>query len=198
MKSTLLAIPVLLLIAAVTLAVEKKPTTQRNPHPVDLTYYLSNATDDTDAAAISTALMKVKSVSKAEVNLKIGYVQVGFDSHAVSYHQVAQAIADAGALTKKTYDPRLKVRVLEYTTADNAAKVDAILSGKRLLQHVRIEPLDKSKGEFIVHFLPLVLDPAEHGPQGFNGGHLNHPIHDAPPRGLGLTYTVLSEKPATP
>lgn len=51
---------------------------------------------------------------------------------------------------------------------------------------MRIEPLDKSKGEFVVHFLPLELDAAATGPQGFNGGHINHPIHDAPPRGLGL------------
>ena len=55
-----------------------------------------------------------------------------------------------------------------------------------MLQRVRIEPLDKSKGEFIVHFLPLELEPGESGPQGFNGGHLNHPIHDPVPRaGLG-------------
>ena len=51
---------------------------------------------------------------------------------------------------------------------------------------MRIEPLDKSKGEFVVHFLPLELHAAATGPQGFNGGHINHPIHDAPPRGLGL------------
>jgi hypothetical protein len=47
--------------------------------------------------------------------------------------------------------------------------------------------LDKTKGVFFVYLLPLQLDPAATGPQGFNGGHLNHPLHDPPPRGLGLT-----------
>ncbi len=75
----------------------------------------------------------------------------------------------------------------EYSQGDNAAKVDAVFAGKRLNQRVRIDPLDKTKGEFFVHLLPLQIDPAATGPQGFNGGHLNHPIHDPPPRGLGLT-----------
>ena len=71
------------------------------------------------------------------------------------------------------------------------------LRGKRLNQRVRIEPLDKTRGEFLVHLLPLQLDPAASGPQGFNGGHLNHPIHDPPPRGLGLTCIYAAEDVST-
>jgi hypothetical protein len=128
-------------------------------------------------------------VRKISVNIARGFAQVRFDSHIVSYHQVAQAIADAGTAAGKKLDPRLKIRAPEYAQGGNAAKVDAVFAGKRLNQRVRIEPLDKAKGEFLVHFLPLQLDPAESGPQGFNGGHLNHPIHDAPPRGLGLQFS---------
>jgi hypothetical protein len=47
--------------------------------------------------------------------------------------------------------------------------------------------LDKARGLFMVHFLPLKINPADKTPQGFNGGHLHHPISDPPPRGLGLT-----------
>src|ERR1035437_9726321 len=43
-----------------------------------------------------------------------------------------------------------------------------------------------------VHFLPLKVDPNETTPQGFNGGHLHHPISDPPPQGLGLTSTYVA------
>lgn len=162
------------------------------PHTPTLIYYLSGVNSQADAEAIVQSLKKLPSVRKANVNVDRGYARVRFDSHVVSYHQVAQAIADAGGAIGKTFAPRLKVQVPEYSQADNAAKVDAIFAAKRLNQRVRIEPLDKSAGTFLVHFLPLQLDPAASGPQGFNGGHLNHPLHDPPPRGLGLTciYTA--------
>ena len=157
------------------------------PHTPTLIFYLSNVASTKDADAIRASVEKLASVRKVSINTARGWAQVRFDSHVVSYHQVAQAIADAGAALGKKLDPRLKIRVPEYAQAGNAAKVDAVFAGKRLNQRVRIEPLDRTKGEFLVHFLPLKLDPSETGPQGFNGGHINHPIHDAPPRGLGLT-----------
>ncbi len=180
------------LIVAVAAGGADQPKAKR-PHPVPLAFYLTGADGAGDEAAITAELKKVKSVSTVTLNLKGGHVRVVFDSHIVSYHQVAQAIADAGRQTKKQYDPRLKMRVPEYPVGDNAAKVDALLAGKRLNQRVRIEPLDKARGEFLIHFRPLEIDPAEKGPQGFNGGHLNHPIHDPPPRGLGLTCIYATE-----
>jgi hypothetical protein len=137
--------------------------------------------------------MQVKSVKSVLIGGRGDHLTVQFDSHVVSYHQVAQAIADAGTRAGKAYAPRLKIRVPEYAQADNKARVDALFAGKRLNQRVRIEPTDRAKGEFIVHFLPLQIDPADPAPQGFNGGHLNHPIHDAPPRGLGLQFSYVTE-----
>ena len=163
------------------------------PHTPTLNFYLTGASDAKDADTIRASVQKLASVRKVNVNTARGYAQVRFDSHIVSYHQVAQAIADAGTVAGKKYDPRLKVRAPEYAQAGNAAKVDAVFAGKRLNQRVTVKPLDKSKGEFLVHFLPLELDLAETGPQGFNGGHLNHPIHDAPPRGLGLQFSYASD-----
>jgi copper chaperone CopZ len=168
------------------------------PHTPTLVYYLSNITGQPDADAILAVVQKLPSVRKVNVNLARGYAQVRFDSHVVSYHQVAQAIADAGTKVGKKFEPRLKIRVPEYSQGENATKVDAVFAGKRLNQRVRIEPLDKRKGDFFVHLLPLKVDPAETGPQGFNGGHLNHPLHDPPPRGLGLTCIYAAEDDGNP
>src|SRR5580704_18018700 len=99
MKFAIIIIATVLSVTFAPAANEKKPTTQRNPHPVDLTYYLSDVHDAKDVDAIVASLKKVKSVSKAEINTEVGFVQVGFESHAVSYHQIAQAIANAGAAT---------------------------------------------------------------------------------------------------
>ena len=169
------------------------PTDAYQPHTPTLIFYLSNATRPEDAEAIRASVQKLASVKKINADTDRGFVQVRFDSHVVSFHQVAEAIAAAGILLGKKYDPRLRIRVPEYSQAANAAKVDAIFAGKRLNQRVKVEPVDKTKGDFIVHFLPLQIPAGGTGPQGFNGGHLNHPIHDPPPRGLGLTCTYAAE-----
>lgn len=154
------------------------------PHTPTLVFHLTDAGTIADTEAIRASVGKVASVSK--VIFAPGVVQVRFDSHVVSYHQVAQAIADAGASRGKNFDPTLKLIVADYAKTNNAAKVDAVLAGKRLNQRVRIEASDKLRGEFLLHFLPLTLDAADPAPQGFNGGHLHHPISDPPPRGLGI------------
>ena len=171
----------------------KKDPAAQNPHNVTLTYYLSSADGKADADAIVAALKKVKSAKDVNTEAQGAHVVVTFDSHAVSYHQVAQAIADAGTDTGKKYDPRLKIIVPEYSKDDNAKWVDPIFAAKRLNQRVHIEPVDKTKGEFLIHFLPLKIDASIAGPQGYNGGHLNHPISDAPPRGLGLKFIYYTE-----
>jgi copper chaperone CopZ len=154
------------------------------PHTPTLTFHLTQADEPADAEAIRASVQKVASVLK--ITFVKSTVQVRFDSHVVSYHQVAQAIAEAGTSRGKTFDPHLKIIVPDYAKADNAIKVDAIFTGKRLNQRVSIKPCDRTRGEFFIHFLPLTVDPADKKPQGFNGGHLHHPIHDEPPRGLGL------------
>ena len=157
------------------------------PHTPTLIFYLSGADSQKDADAIRASVQKLKSAATIEVNTNRSYTRIQFDSHVVSYHQVAQTVADAGKTLGKNYDPYLVFFVSEYARSNNAAKVDAIFAGKRLNTRVNVKPLDKNKGEFSVHFLPLKMDPTETAPQGFNGGHLHHPISDPPPRGLGLT-----------
>ncbi|HSY20283.1 MAG TPA: hypothetical protein VK815_18200, partial [Candidatus Acidoferrales bacterium] len=136
---------------------------------------------------IRTTVQKLKSATVVEVSTNHSYTRIRFDSHVVSYHQVAQAMAEAGKSAGKNYDPYLVFIVSEYARSNNAENVDAIFAGKRLNTRVHVAPLDKAKGEFSVHFLPLKVDQTITAPQGFNGGHLHHPVSDPPPRGLGLT-----------
>ena len=196
MKHVLPCAALLVALAAARVAAaadDAKDDEAYRPHTPTLVFYVSGLSGQQDVDAIRASVQKLPSVLKVNVNVERGYAQVRFDSHVVSYQQVGQAIADAGAKVGKKFDPRLKIRVPEYSQGDNAAKVDAVFAGKRLNQRVRIEPLDKSQGEFFVHLLPLELDPAATKPQGFNGGHLNHPIHDPPPRGLGLSCIYAAE-----
>ncbi|HSV14137.1 MAG TPA: hypothetical protein VLI90_07750, partial [Tepidisphaeraceae bacterium] len=158
----------------------------RAPHTPALMFYLTGATESRDADAIRAAVGKLKIATVLEVNTQRGYAHIRFDSHVVSYHQVAQAIMDAGPSLGKQYDPYLIFRVPDYAKADNAEHVDAIFAGKKLRTRVNVTPIDKSQGEFAVHFLPLKIDPAVTAPQGFNGGHLHHPVSDPAPHGLAL------------
>ena len=159
----------------------------RQPHTPTLVFYLAGVAGQPDVVAIHAAVQKLKSASTIEVNTNHSYARIRFDSHVVSYHQVAQALAEAGTTLGKSYKPYLIFTVDGYALTNNAAGVDDIFAGKRLNTRVHVEPLDKAKGMFAVHFLPLKVDPHQAVPQGFNGGHLHHPISDPPPRGLGLT-----------
>lgn len=156
------------------------------PHTPTLIFYLSGATTPQDHDALAASVKKLSSASLVEFNPQRSYVRIRFDSHVVSYHQVAQAITEAGATVGKNYNPYLIFSVPDYSKSDNPASVDAIFAGKRLNTRVHVQPLDKGRGLFLVHFLPLKVDAGDSAPQGFNGGHLHHPISDPPPQGLGI------------
>src|SRR5262249_32965412 len=142
-------------------------------HTPTLIFYVTGLGGDGmgDAAALRTSIERLKSASVVEVNAGRSYVRVRFDSHVVSYHQVAQAISDAGATLGRHYDPRLVYCVADYAKGDNAAKVDDVFGGKRLNSRVHVVALDRDKGLFLVRFLPLQVDASTEDPQGFNGGH---------------------------
>ena len=194
LRYLLCALVALLIVGVTSAADTSKSDDAYAPHTPTLVFHLTGLAGKKDEDAINAAVTKLPSVRKVTVDSTQGFAQVRFDSHVISYHQVAQAITDAGASVGKQFDPRLKIEVPDYARGENAAKVDAILAGKRLNQRVHVEPLDKTKGEFLVHFLPLQAEASASGPQGFNGGHLHHPISDPPPRGLGLPMTY--EEPA--
>jgi copper chaperone CopZ len=193
MKTTLLTLPILIAFAGAAAAAEKAAPT---PHPTTQTFYIANVECDTCVANITESIKKVKSVTKVEgLTPKSGYANVSFDAHADSFQQIAQAVADATPAHGKKYAATMKLRVPDYAKEDNAAKVDAIFAKSK--DFVKVEVTDKAKGEFLMSFLALTVDPNKTGPQGWNGGRFGHPIHDPPPKGLGLAFSIVREG-ATP
>jgi len=163
-----------------------------DPHPTTQTFYISNVECAACVANITASIKKVKSVTKVDgLTPKSGYAIVSFDSHADSYHQIAQAIADATPVHGKKYVPTMKLRVPDYAKGDNAAKIDAVFAKSSAF--VKVEVTNRERGEFLMSFLPLTLDAKKTGPQGWNGGRFGHPIHDPPPKGLGLTFSIARE-----
>jgi hypothetical protein len=162
------------------------------PHTPILIFYLTGPLGHADAEAIRSAVATLPSARTLTVDDARCYARLRFDSHVISYHQVAQAIVDAGTSLGRRYDPRLVLRVPGYALDGHAAQVDAIFAGKKLDQRVSITMLDRRQGLFSIGFRTLIRDPGATAPQGFNGGHLHHPLHDPPPRGLGLDCDYLS------
>jgi copper chaperone CopZ len=189
MKNSFLS---LLIITALAFTVSAAEKAAYKPAPVTLTFFVSNVECDNCVANITESIQKVKSVTKVEkLTPKSGYVNVSFDAHADSYQQIAQAIADATLAHGKKYAATMKIRVPDYAKEDNAAKVDAIFAKSSAF--VKVEVTNKEKGEFLMSFLPLTVDAKKTGPQGWNGGRFGHPIHDAPPKGLGLVISFVRE-----
>jgi copper chaperone CopZ len=189
MKNSLLSLCIITALVFTASAAEKaayKPafTTQ--------TFFVANVECDNCVANITESLKKVKTVTKVEkLTPTSGYVNVSFDAHTDSFQQIAQAIADATPAKGKKYAATMKLRIPDYAKGDNAAKVDAIFAKSK--DFVKVEATDKEKGEFVMCFLPLTVDPKKTGPQGWNGGRFGHPIHDAPPKGLGLAISFVRE-----
>lgn len=180
-----------LLFAALGAGAPEKPASgpaEYKPHPATITFYIDGMTCEGCAACIAEAVKKVPSVTAVEIpGPKEGYARVSFDTHRSSYHQVAQAIAKAG------YKPSLRFQIPDYAKGENTAKVDAVF--QRLSDRVTIETVDRAEGKFVLRFLPLEVDPKLERPQGFNGGHLGHPIHDPAPKGLALKIIWSREQP---
>jgi hypothetical protein len=193
-----LAVAFLLPAILTSLAADSKDAEDPyQPHTPTLIFYVTGLKDKADTDAIGASVAKLKSAKVVEVNILHNFVRLRFDSHVVSYHQAAQALVEAGATVSKSYDPWLVFNVPDYAKPGNSQKVDAIFAGKRLNSRVHVIALDKTAGRFAVHFLPLKVDEKDPAPQGFNGGHLHHPISDPPPRGLGLPSSYSSSDSPT-
>jgi copper chaperone CopZ len=195
MKSSLIVLLGLVAFAVSAPVVEKKVP---EPHPTTVTFYIANVECGECLASITESLKKVRSFTGLTgLTPDSGYANISFDSHANSYHEIATAIATAAPAHGKAYVPTIRLRIPAYATGDNAANVDKVFA--KQAANVRVEAADRAKGEFVVNFLPLKLDPSKNAPQGFNGGAFGHPIHDTPPKGLGLDFAILREgapKPA--
>lgn len=168
-------------LAATTFGAEKtKPAL--NPHPVVKTFNVSGVETKAAADKIMDAVKTLPSVTDVkELTPDSGYIRVAFDTHVIASHLIAQTIRDNGAK-----DVHITFEVSEY--AQNSEKLDSLFAKIEKQRSVKIEPVDKAKGEFKLTYLPIVPDRSDPRKVGFNYGHLGHPVHDAPPKGLGLKF----------
>ena len=189
MKKSLIAFLSLSVLTFTASAAEKKAP---EPHPTTQTFFVAGVQCDNCVNNITESIQKVKSVTKVEgLTAGSGYVNVSFDSHKDSFHQIAQAIAAATPAHGEKYAATMKLKVADYSKGDNAAKVDGVFAKSKDL--VKVKATDKAKGEFEISFLPLTVDASKEGPQGFNGGRFGHPIGDPAPKGLGLKALFVRE-----
>lgn len=119
------------------------------------------------------------------------YANITFDPKKVSPHQIAQAITEAPGLHGKPYEPTLRLRIPDYSKANNAANVGAVFA--RFRDRVTVDTIDSAKGEFIVHFLPLTEREDIEGPQGWSWDVFTHALRDPSPKGLGLSVEAERE-----
>src|SRR5258708_4665051 len=104
----------LLLTAAILVLATAAPGQEVKPHPTTVTFFVSGVKSSQDAEAITASLKKVPSFTKVEgLTPTSGHANVSFDSHVVSYQQIAQAIADASTGGQK-YAVTLQVLIPEY------------------------------------------------------------------------------------
>lgn len=180
MKNATLAL--ICLLAAGSFAAE---TPSAGPRADTLTFFIEGVECPSCIYSVWQSINGIKGVSDINVQQRIdSYATVTFDPAKVSAHQIAQAVTDAWPLHGKPYVASLTLRVPDYGQEGNAAKVDAVLAAQK--PWVKFEPLDKSKGEFVVSFLPLKPDKKKTGPQGWNPDTLTRALHDSAPNGLGL------------
>ena len=159
------------------------------PHPLHnvRAVRVAGLKSQAEADRIMDALRKLPSVwSVSDLTPESGFVRVGWDVRAVNEHALAQTIMDQGSYTVTTH-----FTVSDY--AAHAAEVGAIMDSTRGKYPVTIERVDSAKGEFVLTYLPIKVDPQNPRKVGFAGGYLHHPLSvDKPPKGLGLTFTDIS------
>jgi len=181
------------LVSTCCLAATKKEFV---PHPVTLTFYISGVECGSCVDAISESVKRVKSVTAVKMDPADSFANISFDTHVSSAHQIAQAVADATPVHDKHYVATLKMTVPAYAKDGNTAKVDDVFAKRA--DWVKVETVNKAKGEFVIRFLPLKLDKSKEGPQGWNPGHFGHAVHDPAPKGLGLAFTLAKEGQSAP
>lgn len=180
-----------LLVAGMT-AAAAQPKAKPGPKdysPSARTFFIEGVKSAADVQAIIAAAAKVNTVSNiVDLTPSSGFVNIAFDHHAVTHQQIAQAIMDAGP-----FKVSFKFTVPDYSRdAATAAKMDAVFA--RFAKHVAIEPLDKTKGLFVIRFLPFKPGPAGQPlANGFNFGNIAHPIIDPAPKGMSLRIQQVAE-----
>lgn len=162
-------------------AAEKQPA---------MTFYVSGVECGSCVYIVQQSISETKGVADATVVQMIdAYANVVFDPKVSSEHQIAQAVREALPIHGKPYLATLKLHVPDY--AKHAAKVDGLFT--RWKDWVELETVDKSKGELLIHFHELRIDPKKTGPQGWSLAQFAAAMKSPKPKGLGLDFTVENE-----
>ncbi len=156
--------------------------------PTTLTFYIAGVECGACSELINQAVQKVPTVTNYSP-YEFGIVNISFDAQAVTPQQIAQAIYEAFPAHGKPYEATLHFRVPDYAKGDNATRVDAVFA--RHSDQVKVEPIDKAKGEFALHFLPPKPDATKPQRPKWDWGLLDHAIRDAALEGLGLDFEIV-------
>ncbi|MBI5802624.1 MAG: hypothetical protein HZA92_18115 [Verrucomicrobia bacterium] len=191
MKTILLAVSLAALVLPARAADKARPAAKAAP--ITATFYITDVKCSSCASSIDESLRKLPTVTKIEdLSENTGFAVITFDPAVVSHHQVAQAVFAAAPVHGDPYLATLKFSIADYAKGDNAAKVDAVIAKNK--SEVRIELKNKAKGEFLLSFEPLRVDGAKKGPQGWTLEQFRSAIQEPAPKGLGLTFSLASEK----
>ena len=162
-------------------AAEKQPA---------MTFYVSGVECGSCVYIVQQSINETKGVADATVVQMIdAYANVVFDPKVSSEHQIAQSMREALPIHGKPYLATLKLHVPDY--AKHAAKVDGLFA--RWKDWVELETVDKAKGELLIHFHELRIDPKKTGPQGWSLAQFAAAMKSPKPKGLGLDFTVENE-----
>jgi copper chaperone CopZ len=161
------------------------------PGSVTRTFYVTGVECGACVYLVQLSASERKGVVKADMEQTAdSYANVTFDPRLVSEHQIAQAIREAMPVHGARYLARLKLRVGQY--AKHAAAVALLFERWRDL--VRCEVLDQSKGELMVHFLPLETASTQSGAVGWSAAKLQAALQANLP--AGVTVEFVEEKPS--
>ena len=178
--------PVSILLIAATFVLASLFAAEK-PQPVTRRFYVSGVECGSCVYVVQQSVSEAKGVSDVTVVQVIdNYANVTFDPQVVSEHQIAQVVREALPIHGMPYLATLKLRIPEY--AKNAAPVDEVFA--RWKKWVEIEAVDRTKGDFVIHFLPLQTDSKKTGPQGWSLAQFTEAMKAPAPRGLGLEFKL--------
>lgn len=154
--------------------------------PVTRTFYVTGIECGSCVYMVQQSIATTKGVAEVEVMQSFeSTATVTFDPQVVSEHQVAQAVREAYPLHGTPYLATLKLKVAD--AARSAAKMSALVD--RWREWVRFEPVDKSKGEWLVHFKELKNDPEKTGRRGWSVTEFAHAMNAA-----AISFEIEEEK----
>ena len=175
-----LAKNVLLLISGTQLIAEA-------PKNQSLTFRVSGVECGSCMYAVQQSISETKGVKDVVILPGIETLAtVSFDPILVSEHQIAQSIREALPLHGTPYLASLKIQI-QKGTAPDMTKSLALLR-KMWATAVRIEPVDKEPGNYLLHFESLKTETQKPAPRGWNLKQFTTDAKEA-----GLTLSLISE-----